>query len=138
VQPLAILKSKVTPDEAVDKINQALLKLGFEAFQQIQEEVNRQAIEMGFTYLLGPILVTLRPRLLTVEHLADLRHYADNLWQDALKLEKLWRQEQLDDVVQIGDQEKQLALSQPWQGSPALMVSDGLFSFGADLLDEEF
>jgi len=23
-------------------------------------------------------------------------------------------------------------------GSPALMVSDGLFSFGADLLDEEF
>jgi len=59
---------------------------------------------MGFIYLPGPILVTLRPRLLTVEHLADLRHYADNLWQ----------------------------------GSPALMVSDGLFSFGADLLDEEF
>jgi len=41
-----------------------------------------------------------------------------------------------DDVVQIGEEEKQLALSQPWQGSPALMVSDGLFSFGADLLDE--
>ena len=138
VQPLAILKSKVTPNEAVDKINQALLKLGFEAFQQIQEEVNRQAIEMGFTYLLGPILVTLRPRLLTIEHLADLRRYAANLWQDALKLEKLWRREQLDDVVQIGAEEKQLALSQPWQGSPALMVSDGLFSFGADLLDEEF
>jgi hypothetical protein len=44
----------------------------------------------------------------------------------------------LDDVVQIGEEEKQLALSQPWQGSPALMVSDGLFSFGADLLDEKF
>lgn len=138
VQPLAVLKSKIAPNEAVAKINRALLKLGFKAFQQIQEEVNRQAIEMGFTYLLGPILVTLRPRLLTVEHLADLRRYADNLWQDALKLEKLWRREQLDDVVQIGEEEKQLALSQPWQGSPALMVSDGLFSFGADLLDEEF
>ena len=38
--------------------------------------------------------------------------------------------------IQIGAEEKQLALSQPWQGSPALMVSDGLFSFGADLQDE--
>ena len=104
----------------------------------VSEEVNRQAIEMGFTYLLGPILVALRPRLLTVEHLDDLRRYAENLWQDALRLEKLWRRGQLDDVVQIGEEEKQLALSQPWQGSPALMVSDGLFSFGADLLDEAF
>jgi hypothetical protein len=138
IQPLAILKSKLTPIEAVDKINQVLLKLGIEAFQQIQEEINRQAIEMGFTYLLGPILVALRPRLLTVEHLADLRRYAENLWQDALRLEKLWRRGQLDDVVQIGEEEKQLAWSQPWQGSPALMVSDGLFSFGADLLDEAF
>jgi hypothetical protein len=76
--------------------------------------------------------------LLTVEHLTELRRYAGNLWQDALKLEKFWRREQLDDVVQIGEDEKQLALSQPWQGSPALMVSDGLFSFGADLLDDEF
>ena len=104
----------------------------------MQEKVNRQAIEMGFTYLLGPILVTLRPRLLTVEHLADLRRYADNLWQDAHKLEKLWRREQLDDVIRIGEEETQLALSQTWQGSLALMVSDGLFSFGTDLLDEEF
>jgi len=44
----------------------------------------------------------------------------------------------LDDVVQIGEEEKQLALSQLWQGSPALVVSDGLFSFGAELLDEKF
>ena len=58
--------------------------------------------------------------------------------QDALELEKLWRRAQLDDVVRIGEEEKKLALSQPWQGSPALMVSDGLFSFGADLLDEAF
>ena len=86
--------------------------------------------------MLGPILVTPRPRLLTVEHLADLRRYAENLWQDALELEKLWRRVLMDDVVQIGEEEKQLALSQRWQGSPALMVSDGLFSFGADLLDE--
>ena len=32
-------------------------------------------------------------------------------------------------------EEKDLALIQPWNGGPALMVSDGLFSFGADLID---
>jgi hypothetical protein len=135
VQPLALLKSHMVPGEAVDKINQALFTLGYDAFTQIQEEVNRKAIEMGFTYLLGPILVTLRPRLLTQNHLDELKQYAGNLWKDAVNLESLWQQGRLDDVVAIGDQEKEWALSQPWQGSPALMVSDGLFSFGADLLD---
>ena len=137
VQPLAILKSEIPPNEAVDKINRALLRLGYEAFEQIQEEVNRKAIDMGFTYLLGPIPIPLRPRLLTLAHIADLRRYAGCLWQDAVKLEQMWRQGQLDDVIHIGEAERALALSQPWQGSPALMVSDGLFSLGADLLDEE-
>jgi hypothetical protein len=137
VQSLAVIKDDMKPDAAVEKINQALLKLGFEGYMQIQEEVNRKAIEMGFTYLLGPILVTLRPRLLTMDHLADLRQYSHNLWQDAVKLEEQWRQGLMEDVVQISEEEKELALSQPWRGSPALMVSDGLFSFGADLLDRE-
>ena len=137
VQPLAILKSELLPRQAVDQINRALLKLGYKAFAQIQEEVHRQALDMGFTYLLGPIPIPLRPRLLTPEHLADLRRYARCLWHDAVKLEEMWRQGQLDDVVHIGEKEKALALSQPWQGSPALMVSDGLFSLGADLSDAE-
>ncbi len=135
VQPLAVLNSEIPPDEAVDRINGALLKLGFEAYEQIQEEVNRQAIDMGFTYLLGPIPIPLRPRLLNQDHLADLRRYAVRLWQDAVRLEEMWRQGQLEDVIHIGDAERALALSQPWRGSPALMVSDGLFSFGADLMD---
>jgi len=104
---------------------------------QIQNEVNRKAIEMGFTYLLGPIMIALRPRLLTVDHIADLRQYAHNLWFDAVKLEELWCTGQLDDVVRVAEEEKELALDQPWRGSPALMVSDGLFSFGADLMNEE-
>jgi hypothetical protein len=137
VQPLALLKSHMNPDKAVDKINQALFTLGYDALTQIQEAVNRKAIEMGFTYLLGPILVTLRPRLITEKHVEDLKQYAKNLWRDAVTLEKLWRQGQLDDVVMIGEWEKEWALNQTWQGSPALMVSDGLFSFGADLLDKE-
>ncbi len=137
IQPIAILKSDMKPRSAVDKINHALFKLGYKAFLDIQNEVDKKAIEMGFTYLLGPIIISLRPRLLTNDHITYLRRYARNLWQDAIKLEEFWRAGELDDVVLIGDEEKGIALSQPWRGRPALMVSDGLFSFGADLMNEE-
>ena len=136
VQPLAILKGDMTPRVAVEKVNRALFQLGYQAFVQIQSEVNRKAVEMGFTYLLGPIMIALRPRLLTIDHIKDLRQYAHNLWRDAIKLEEIWRTGQLDDVVRVPEEEEGLALEQPWRGSPALMVSDGLFSFGADLISE--
>ncbi len=127
----------MNPRTAVDKINQALLKMGYKAYSQIQDEVNQKAVEMGFTYLLGPIMIMLRPRLLTQDHLVELSRYAQNLWYDAVKLEEIWCEGELDDVVQIGEDEKEMALNQPWRGSPALMVSDGLFSFGADLMNRE-
>jgi hypothetical protein len=135
IQPLALLKGGLAPRDAVDRINSALLKLGYQAFEQVQNEINRLAVEMGFTYLLGPIMITPRPRLLTADHIEELKRYARNLWQDAISLESLWRTGRLDDVVRIDEDQKALAMSQPWQGSPALMVSDGLFSFGADLMN---
>jgi hypothetical protein len=135
IQPIAILKDAMSPRAAVDKINQSLFKLGYKTLVQIQDEVNQKALEMGFTYLLGPIKIALRPRLLTVDHMAELRQYSRHLWQDAMELEKLWRAGQLDNVVHLGEEEKKLAMDQPWKGSPALMVSDGLFSFGADLMN---
>jgi hypothetical protein len=137
VQPIAVLKGDMTPRAAVDNINQTLTELGYQAYVQIQEAVNQKATEMGFTYLLGPIMIQLRPRLLTMDHIADLSRYAHNLWEDAIKLEEYWREGQLDDLVHVGKEEKELALEQPWRGSPALMVSDGLFSFGAGLIDGE-
>jgi hypothetical protein len=136
IQPIAVLKSPIPPKRAVDLINQALLRLGYNAFSQIREEIDRRAIEMGFTYLLGPINIMPRPRLLTEGHIHELQRYAQSLWRDAVRLEGLWREGQLDDVIRIGGEEKELALSQPWLGNPALMVSDGLFSFGADLMHE--
>jgi hypothetical protein len=137
IQPLAILKSKRGVREVVDKINQCLLKLGYEAYRQIQDEIGQKATAMGFTYLLGPIMITLRPRVLSEAHLAELRSYSENLWNDAVKLEVMWRAGQLDEVARVGREEKELAMCQPWRGSPALMVSDGLFSFGADLMNKE-
>jgi hypothetical protein len=137
IQPLAVLKDHMMPREAVDKINETLAKLGFRGFVQIQEEINKKAVEMGFTYLLGPIMITLRPRILATDHLEDLRQYARNLWRDAVTLERFWRQGELDGFVGMSEEEKELALIQPWEGSPALMVSDGLFSLGADLMAKE-
>ncbi len=135
IQPIALLKGPLTPRVAVDRINQNLLKLGYQTYMQIQDEINRKAVELGFTYLLGPIMITLRPRILTIDHIEELRQYTQHLWQDALKLEALWREGKLDNLVKIGMEEKELAFQQPWRGSPALMVSDGLFSFGADLIN---
>jgi hypothetical protein len=133
IQPLAVIRGDMEAGKAVDHINEALLKLGFKAFKQIQDEAEAQAVKMGFTYLLGPIKILLRPRLLTERHILELNQYASDLWQDAIKLEQLWRTGQLDSIVRISSKEKDLAMSRPWNGSPALMVSDGLFSFGADL-----
>ena len=62
---------------------------------------------MGFTYLLGPIKILLRPRLLTKRHILELNQYAADLWRDAIKLEQLWRTGQLDAIVRISDEEKE-------------------------------
>jgi hypothetical protein len=137
VQPIAVLQKDTNTRRAVDEVNQALQKLGYAAYSQIKEEIDQRALDVGFTYLDGPIMITLRPRILTMDQIAELEQYAHDLWQDALMLEDRWRRGGLEDLVQIGQQEKELALEQPWEGSPALMVSDGLFSFGADVIDQE-
>ncbi len=131
IQPLAILKSGIDYRTAVDRINEALTKIGFAAYSQIQEEIHKEAVRLGFTYLLGPIKIILRARILTETHMEELSRYSVNLWNDSVKLENFWREGRLEPVVRIGNVERDLAMSQPWNGGPALMVSDGLFSFGA-------
>jgi hypothetical protein len=97
----------------------------------VEEEVKQRSLELGFTYLLGPIPTSLKPRMLKPEHLGGLSYYARRLWQDAQTLEKLWQQVKLEEVASISPQEKELALLAPWEGRPALMVSDGLYNFRA-------
>ena len=61
----------------------------------------------------------------------------NGIWVDSLKLEKWWCAGKLNHVVQMGEGEEQIARMQFWGGSPALIASDGLFSFGADLVNAE-
>ncbi len=129
VQGSAILRSKISVNEAIKRINEAILNLGFDFIAQLQEEIDKKSIEMGNVYLLGPIMSTLRPRIITPEHIQELQIYARNLWDDAVKLEALWRRGKLTKYVQISKEEEDIAHLAPWQGSPALIASDGLFCF---------
>lgn len=128
-QSFALLKSDLTLQEADNLFNRALEKLPPRLFLEVQEEVHRVSVDLGFTYLPGPIPTSLKPRMLKWQHLAGLKHYARRLWRDAQTLEKLWRHGKLEDVAPITPEEKALARLAPWEGRPALMVSDGLYNF---------
>ena len=128
-QSFALLEGEMTLEAADQRFNEALEALPAALFTRVTEEVNRRAVEIGFTYLPGPIPTSLKPRMLKAPQIAGLTQYAGKLWRDAVTLEKLWREGKLDEVAPITPEEKEMALSDPWEGSPALMVSDGLFNF---------
>jgi len=134
-QSVAILKTEIPVKTAVDRINQAIIELEYSTVMEIQEEVDQKGLELGHTYLQGPTPTTLRPRIITPNHLTALEAYSTFLWEDLLILEKMWQEGSLDRVVQMGKGEMEIARMQPWGGSPALIASDGLFSFGAHLQD---
>ena len=91
----------------------------------------KMAIEHRFTYLLGPIKIALRPRLIMDDHLRQLRSYTEAIWNDCLLLEKMYQQGMIDEFIDIEEEEMLISQSQPWRGSAAIFASDGLFSFGA-------
>jgi len=132
---VAILKTEIPVKSAVDRINQAIIELEYATVREIQEEVDQKGLELGHTYLQGPTPTTLRPRIITQKHLTALEAYSTFLWKDLILLEKMWQEGSLDCVVQMGKGEMEIARMQFWGGSPALIASDGLFSFGAHLQD---
>ncbi|MGD8521274.1 MAG: hypothetical protein PVF56_09040 [Desulfobacterales bacterium] len=136
-QAVAILKTDISVGEAARRINHAIIELGFSTVMEIQQEVDEKGLELKHTYLKGPTPTTLRPRIISSSQLTGLREYSANLWSDLLKLEKWWREGKLNELVQMGEGEEEIARLQFWGGSPALIASDGLFSFGADLMTTE-
>ncbi len=89
------------------------------------------ALDRRFTYLLGPIRIALRPRVMKPGHIESLRAYCAAVWSDCRVLEKMWLSGEIDSFVQIEEEELGIARSQIWGGSHAVFASDGLFSFGA-------
>ena len=132
VQPLAVLRSNLPVPDAVARINEAILNMESSALIEVVKMQEKMAVEQAFTYLLGPITIALRPRVITESQLAALTRYCEALWLDCLTLEKMWLAGELDSFIKIEEEELEIARMQPWGGSPAIIASDGLFSFGAN------
>ncbi len=132
VQPLAVLQSDMPIREAVDRINDKILEIDLDELIRVDKIQKKLAIEHDFTYLLGPIKIALRPRLLNVQQIEDLKVYCTKVWADCLKLEKMWLADEMGIVLSLEEQELEISRLQPWGGSPACLASDGLFNFGAN------
>lgn len=133
MQPLAVLKTEMSVGEATKRVNEAILNMDYSDVLDALEIQKKMARELQFTYLLGPIRMALRPRLVTVDQMEALKRYCADIWSDCLTLEKMWSAGEMDLIIDIEPEELEIIGSQPWQGAPAIFASDGLFSFGAHL-----
>ena len=133
VQPLAVLRSKTGVGEATKRINEAILSMDYSDVLRAVELQKKMAIDQQFTYLLGPIKIALRPRLITTSQIKALETYCAGIWSDCLTLENMWLSGELGVIINIEPEELEIVRSQPWGGAPAIFASDGLFSFGAHI-----
>jgi hypothetical protein len=99
---------------------------------EVIENQKKMAMDCDFTYLLGPVKIALRPRVITTGQIDALKDYGRKVWKDCLTLEKMWQTGQLDHFINIEEEELEIARTNPWQGSAAIIASDGLFGFGAE------
>jgi hypothetical protein len=131
-QPLAVLQSDMNVRDAVDHINETILGMDSGDLLEVVADQNNMATQMEFTYLLGPVKIALRPRVITKGQMKAVMDYGIKLWSDCLELEKMWLQGELNEFIKIEEEELEIARMQPWEGSPAIIASDGLFNFGAE------
>ena len=134
VQSIAVVDENIDIRDLTNRINEAIINLEFEKVAEISKFQNNLALENRFTYLLGPIKIALRPRLLKVSQMKALEKYCEGIWADCLILERMWKSDELGIKMEIDPEELEIIRSQPWNGSPAILASDGLFSFGAHIL----
>jgi len=131
VQPLAVIDSEIGIGEATGRMNDHIVKKGYDEVVEALGYQEEMALDHEFTYLLGPIKIALRPRLITVAQMKALESYCSAVWEDCLILEKMWLADELDVILNMDSEELILVKAQPWKGAPAIFASDGLFSFGA-------
>jgi hypothetical protein len=131
-QPLAILASDMSVRDAVDQINDTITNMDIADLLQVVDEQKKMAMDCDFTYLLGPVKIALRPRLIKAGQIDALKNYGQKMWADCRMLEELWQNGKLDDLIHIEEEELEISRMNPWQGSAAIIASDGLFSFGAE------
>ena len=128
---MAVLRSDMSVREATRRINDAILNMDYGIVDEALSLQKQMALDHQFTYLLGPVKIGLRPRILTLEQIKALEVYCAGIWADCLTLESMWMAGELAHIIDIEPEELEIAKSQPWNGSPAILAADGIFSFGA-------
>jgi len=131
VQPMAVLTSDMSVGEATKLLNETIMNMDYGHVAAVLDLQKDLALKNRFTYLLGPIKMALRPRLITQAQIDRLEDYCLGIWDDCLTLESMWEKGELDHMIDIEHDELDIARSQPWRGSAAIFASDGIFSFGA-------
>jgi len=115
-----------TRDENEDLAEVYLLKMKNNMKEQDPKasyEQEKMAFDHRFTYLLGPIRMALRPRVIRPGHIDVLSTYCRAVWSDCLTLEKMWLSGEIDSFVNIEEEELRIARSQVWGGSHAIFAS---------------
>lgn len=135
VQPIGVLHVGNDVRGVVNAINLAIQKLSYSQVLELQDLAETLARKEKFTYLLGPIPIALRPRVVTTGQLAALENYGRAMWDDCRVLENMWLAGDLDEYIDIEEEELEIARMQPWRGEPAIFAADGLFGFGANVED---
>ena len=59
----------MTVREAVERINEAILSIGYADLLEVVQMQEKMALDHKFTYLLGPIRMALRPRVMKPGHI---------------------------------------------------------------------
>jgi hypothetical protein len=134
MQPVAILVSNMSVREAVNRIRNTIIEIGYDKMSEIVAEQEIEAHQQKFIYLPEKIIrLALLPRIISQAQVVKLTNYCGKLWQDFLVLEQLWYDNVINQAIkfEIDPEELEIARMQPWKGGPAFLSSDGLFSFGS-------
>jgi len=132
LQPLAVLRSEMNLTQAVSRVGDVIASMQPGDVAEVIRLQKLMAEEQGLTFQGEPIPIALRPRILTELQIDALSSYGAQVWEACLTLEQLWRSGELDELVPMPEEARRLAEMQPWEGSPALIGVQGLFSFGVN------
>ncbi len=125
VQPLAVFPAGTDIGEEIQKMNSIICNAGYDRVREVIEQQKKMALGHRFTYLLGPIRIAIRPRLIRTDQLKALARYCRCIWKDCLVLEKMWYEGRLGLKIDMDPDELAITHSQPWKGSATMNLPAG-------------
>lgn len=130
VQPLACVPGGADTKYSEEKLNKIIAALKPKDVTDILGQLNEKSQELGLKTVGNGLDMMLRPRLMNEIQLTAFSVYAFTLRADCLALAKAWCEGELDGVIELPAEEKELAMLAPWDGQVSLTALTGLYVFG--------